>query len=74
MRHNKTTECPNCKTVYEVREEGTRFPWIEREEYHCPVCGELGGTMKTHFNLEEKVISLENTIEDYKSQYVNRHS
>ena len=70
MRHNKTIECTQCKTIYEVREEGTRFPWIDKEEYSCPVCGETGGPMRTHYTLEETVSSLENTIEPYKSNYL----
>lgn len=72
MRHNKTIECHKCKTIYEVCEEGNRFPWIDKEEYNCPVCGENGGIMKTHFNLEERVLSFENTIEPYKSQYSHK--
>lgn len=69
MQRSEIIECPQCKTIYKVSEEGTRFPWIDKEEYNCPICGEYGGTMKTHYNLKESVVSLENTIEPYKSTH-----
>ena len=65
-------ECLCCKTVYDVHETGSRFPWNDKEEYYCPVCGESGGTIKTHYTLEERVISLSETVEPYKSQYGSR--
>ncbi len=72
MQYSEIKECNVCKTKYRVQEEGTRFPWNDREEYHCPVCGELGGTMKTHYTLEETVVSLKDTLEPYKTQYETR--
>lgn len=65
--------CSRCRTVYTVSEEGTRFPWNDREEYSCPVCGELGGTYKTRYNLNEEVLSLDNTLEDYKNKYLEKN-
>ena len=67
MQQTRTIHCTKCNTIYTVHEEGMRFPWIDKEEYRCPVCGEYGGFMKTHYNLKEAIVSYENTIEPYKS-------
>ncbi|MDE5752554.1 MAG: hypothetical protein K2H88_07940 [Duncaniella sp.] len=45
---------------------------MDNEEYGCPVCGEAAGKMKTHYNLDEIVVSLDETIEIYKNKYLNR--
>lgn len=71
MRYSEIKECTVCKTKLRVQEEGTRFPWIDNESYYCPVCGKLGGEMKTHYNLSESVVSLRETIEPYKTEYLN---
>lgn len=71
MHHSFTEKCTRCKTVYRVSEAGTRFPWIDKEDYYCPVCGENGGKIKTHYNLEEIAMSLDETLEPYKTNYLN---
>lgn len=72
MQYSFTVKCSRCGTVYRVSEVGTRFPWVDNEEYGCPVCGEAAGKMKTHYNLDEIVVSLDETIEIYKNKYLNR--
>ena len=58
-RRSFTIVCGKCKTTYRVSETGTRFPWEDNEEYFCPVCKESGGSIKTHYNLDEIVIKQE---------------
>lgn len=51
-----TVVCDKCRTTYRVSETGTRFPWVDKEEYFCPVCHEPGGSIRTHYNLEENIV------------------
>lgn len=50
--------CSKCETPYRVEEVGTRFPWIDKEEYYCPKCKECGGSIRTHYNLKETIIDV----------------
>ena len=52
-----TVVCDKCKTTYSMSDAGTRFLWVDKEEYFNPVCKEVGGSVKTHYNLEETVIT-----------------
>lgn len=72
MRTSFTETCPKCKTIVRITEVDEKYPAKTYDHYYCPVCGYSLGQKNTMYFFDESVVSLENTIEPYKSEYSSK--
>lgn len=64
--------CPKCGTEVCIREIGEKFPAKTFDHFYCPVCNTSLGQKNTMYFFDESVVSLDNTIEPYKSEYLKK--
>ena len=64
--------CPRCKTLFEAEFITGIQPYKTKEPIDCPVCWENVSHKNITGDVECRVISLENTIEPYKSNYLTK--
>ena len=64
--------CPICGTRFKAIVITGIQPFKTKETIECPVCGEEVDHKNITGDIECEVISLENTIEPYKSDYLKR--
>lgn len=62
-------DCPQCHTKVGVRITYGIYPTRTKEIANCPVCGKELFKKNITGDIEEEVISLDNTIEPYLSEY-----
>lgn len=72
MKTSFTKICPKCNTLVCITEVGEKYPAKTYDHYYCPVCGDSLGQKNTMYFFDESVVSLENTIEPYKSEYLDK--
>lgn len=73
MARNFEVKCPSCGTLVAVIERPMGVPGgKEREEANCPVCGEIVYTGITDGWFNTDVVSIEETVEPYKSTLVSQ--
>lgn len=61
--------CPKCHTKVRVRVTNGIYPMRSTDVANCPVCREELFHKNITGNIEESVLSLEDTIEPYLSEY-----
>ncbi len=72
MNYYRTLTCPKCHTNLGIKlvDIGVRLPYKSSETAECPVCNENIFKHNTRGeDLEAEIISMDNTIEPYKSSY-----
>ena len=65
-------ECPQCRTKVGVRITYGVYPARTEEIANCPVCGKELFKKNITGDIEEEIISLDNTIEPYLRQYTQK--
>lgn len=70
MHSSFVVTCPKCNTVFRVKEIGEKYPAKCYDPYYCPVCYEIVGYKNTMYFYEEEVISLDDTKEPFKTEYL----
>ena len=65
-------KCEKCHTLVEVLEVNVFMPYKTTETAECPVCGEIIYKRNSRGDFESRVISLEETLEPYKSKYLKK--
>lgn len=73
-RTSFTEQCPKCYTIFRVDEIGEKYPAKCYDPIYCPVCNEIVKHKNTLYFFDEKVESLENTIEPFKSEYLSKNN
>lgn len=68
MGYNWNIQCPKCGTLVEVEEVNISMPYKTAETAECPICGETIMRCNSRGDLESRVISTENTKDEYKSR------
>ena len=61
--------CPKCLTKVQVKVTNGIYPMRSTEVANCPVCWEELFHKNITGDIEESVLSLEETIEPYLSEY-----
>ena len=61
--------CPKCHTKVQVKVTNGIYPMRSTEVANCPVCWEELFHKNITGDIEESVLSLEETIEPYLSEY-----
>ena len=69
----KEVKCPVCGTLVHVSISYGIWPCRSEETADCPVCGKELFRKNITGDIETKVISLDDTIEPYKTEYVSSH-
>lgn len=70
MARNLSKKCPCCGTLVKVVEHTIGVPGgREREKADCPICGEVLFSSMTDGWFETSVISMDETIEQYKAYH-----
>lgn len=72
MNYYRTLECPKCHTSLGIRlvDCGAKLPYNSTETAECPICNETVFRHNTRGeDLMAEVISMENTLEPYKSSF-----
>lgn len=73
MARNFEVKCPNCGTLVGVIERPMGVPGgKECEEANCPVCCEIIYTGMTDGWFDTAVVSIEETLEPFKSKYLSQ--
>lgn len=64
--------CPKCHTKVKVKVTNGIYPFRSTEVANCPVCWEELFRKNITGDIEESVLSLEETKEPYLSEYQNK--
>ena len=64
--------CPKCHTKVRVKVTNGIYPRRDTEVANCPVCWEELFHKNITGDIEESVLSLEETIEPYLTEYKNK--
>lgn len=67
------TKCTVCGTLVGVSESKQYMPYRTEETAECPVCGNTVYRHNSRGDFESTVVSLAETIEPYKTNYLNNH-
>ena len=67
------TKCEVCGTLVGVSETKQYMPYRSEETAECPVCGTMVYHHNSRGDFESKVVSLDETKEPYKSEYLKEH-
>lgn len=63
-------QCPKCHTIFRVDEIGEKYPAKCYDPIYCPVCNEIVKHKNTLYFFDERVETLEHTIEPFKTEYL----
>lgn len=73
MSWNLKEKCPTCGTIVGISERPMGVPGgKEREEAGCPVCGTVVFSAMTDGWFDTSVVSIDETIEPYKTDYLSK--
>lgn len=73
MRRYYNVTCDTCHTKINIIEEHeTLLGGKELEEANCPVCGSVVHSSIINGYFKTQVDSIENTIEPYKTKWLNK--
>lgn len=64
--------CPQCRTLVRIKISNGLYPMRTTEIANCPVCWKELLKKNITGDIEESVLSTENTIEPYLSEYRNK--
>lgn len=71
MANNFTKKCPNCGTIVGIIERPMGVPGgKDRENADCPICGKVLYSGMTDGWFDTSIVSINDTIEPYKSEYL----
>ena len=70
--NNETKKCPKCGTLVKIKISYGIYPMRSLETADCPVCGYELLHKNITGDIDSIVESLDETVEPYKSHYVNK--
>lgn len=68
MGYYREIKCDKCHTLVGIREVNVMMPYKTEETAECPVCGETIFKHNSRGDFESEIISIEDTIEPYKTR------
>ena len=68
MREIAIIKCEKCGTLVRVTEENVIMPYKTKEYAYCPICGKIIYEHNSRGDFESEVVSMDETMEPYKSK------